>query len=118
MRKGVLESEEETASLRDLPELAEIQGAVGPSKEDLCLGQRTCPTLEGHRQQAERQVQGDVSGNHRVYWDEGVLYSEARDPKPGASRRLVVPQMYRPFLLSRTHGIPLTGHLGQTTTWD
>ena len=66
-----LVSGEEGAHFSDLPDLAQLQGAGEPSREDLCQGQRTWPTLESLRQQAERQAQDDVSGTHRVYWDEG-----------------------------------------------
>ncbi|KAJ1130785.1 hypothetical protein NDU88_009132 [Pleurodeles waltl] len=113
-----LNSEGGTPSLQTLPDLAELQGAGGPTREDLCQGQRECPTLEGLRQTAARQEQGDTSGTHKVYWEDGVLYTEARALKEGATRRVVVPQKYREFLLTLSHDIPLAGHLGQTKTWS
>ncbi|KAJ1110502.1 hypothetical protein NDU88_007853 [Pleurodeles waltl] len=113
-----LTSEGGPLSLQALPDVAELKGAGGPTREELCQGQRECPTLEGLRQTAARQEQGDTSGTHKVYWEDGVLYTEARDPKPGATRRVVVPQMYREFLSTLSHEIPLAGHLGQTTTWN
>ncbi|KAJ1167473.1 hypothetical protein NDU88_007864 [Pleurodeles waltl] len=113
-----LNSEGGTPSLQTLPDLAELQGAGGPTREDLCQGQRECPTLEGLRQTAARQEQGDTSGTHKVYWEDGVLYTEARTLKEGATRRVVVPQKYREFLLTLSHDIPLAGHLGQTKTWN
>ncbi|KAJ1176268.1 hypothetical protein NDU88_001550 [Pleurodeles waltl] len=97
---------------------AEFLGEGGPAMEELSVAQQTCPTLEGLRQQAVKQANGDVSDSHRVYWEDNLLYTEARDPKPGAARRLVIPQEYRKFLLTLAHDIPLAGHLGQMKTWD
>ncbi|KAJ1187073.1 hypothetical protein NDU88_003852 [Pleurodeles waltl] len=97
---------------------AELLGEGGPAIEELSVAQHTCPTLEGLRQQAVKQANGDVSDSHRVYWEDNLLYTEARDPKPGAARRLVIPQEYRKFLLTLAHDIPLAGHLGQMKTWD
>ncbi|KAJ1091012.1 hypothetical protein NDU88_004140 [Pleurodeles waltl] len=71
---------------------AELLGEGGPAREELSVAQHTCPTLEGLRQQAVKQANGDVSDSHRVYWEDNLLYTEARDPKPGAARRLVIPQ--------------------------
>ncbi|KAJ1117829.1 hypothetical protein NDU88_006025 [Pleurodeles waltl] len=51
--------------LQALPDLAELQGAGGPTREELCQGQRECPTLEGLRQTAARQEQGDTVGPTR-----------------------------------------------------
>ncbi|KAJ1153719.1 hypothetical protein NDU88_006477 [Pleurodeles waltl] len=97
---------------------AELLGEGGPAREELSVAQHTCPTLEGLRQQAVKQANGDVSDPHRVYWEDNLLYTEARDPKPGAARRLVIPQEYIKFLLTLAHDIPLAGHLGQMKTWD
>ncbi|KAJ1081475.1 hypothetical protein NDU88_001657 [Pleurodeles waltl] len=97
---------------------AELLGGGGPAREELSVAQQTCPTLEGLRQQAVKQANGDVSDSHRVYWEDNLLYTEARDPKPGAARRLVIPLQYREFLLTLAHDIPLAGHLGQMKTWD
>ncbi|KAJ1091000.1 hypothetical protein NDU88_004128 [Pleurodeles waltl] len=97
---------------------AELLGEGGPAREELSVAQQTCPTLEGLRQQAVKQANGDVSDSHRVYWEDNLLYTKARDPKPGAARRLVIPQEYRKFLLTLAHDIPLAGHLGQMKTWD
>ncbi|KAJ1133341.1 hypothetical protein NDU88_011636 [Pleurodeles waltl] len=97
---------------------AELLGEGGPAREELSVAQQTCPTLEGLRQQAVKQANGDVSDSHRVYWEDNLLYTEHRDPKPGAARRLVIPQEYRKFLLTLAHDIPLAGHLGQMKTWD
>ncbi|KAJ1134269.1 hypothetical protein NDU88_000722 [Pleurodeles waltl] len=97
---------------------AELLGEGGPAREELNVAQQTCPTLEGLRQQAVKQANGDVSDSHGVYWEDNLLYTEARDPKPGAARRLVIPQEYRKFLLTLAHDIPLAGHLGQMKTWD
>ncbi|KAJ1126630.1 hypothetical protein NDU88_005037 [Pleurodeles waltl] len=97
---------------------AELLGEGGPAREELSVAQQTCPTLEGLRQQAVKQANGDVSDSHRVYWEDNLLYTEHRDPKPGADRRLVIPQEYRKFLLTLAHDIPLAGHLGQMKTWD
>ncbi|KAJ1212871.1 hypothetical protein NDU88_000515 [Pleurodeles waltl] len=66
---------------------AEILGEGGPAREELSVAQQTCPTLEGLRQQAVKQANGDVSDSHRVYWEDNLLYTEARDPKPGTARR-------------------------------
>ena len=65
---------------------------------------------------AERQIQGDVSDTHRVYWDEGMLYGEAWDFKPGATRRVMVPQLSREFIPNLAHGIPFAGHQEQAKT--
>ncbi|KAJ1148155.1 hypothetical protein NDU88_000993 [Pleurodeles waltl] len=89
-----------------------------PAREELSVAQQTCPTLEGLRQQAVKQQNADVSDSHRVYWEDNPLYTEARDPKPGAARRLVIPLQYREFLLTLAHDIPLAGHLGQIKTWE
>ncbi|KAJ1175469.1 hypothetical protein NDU88_000757 [Pleurodeles waltl] len=97
---------------------AELLDEGGPAREELSVAQQTCPTLEGLRQQAVKQANGDVSDSHRVYWEDNLLYTEHRDPKPGAARRLVIPQEYRKFLLTLAHDIPLAGHLGQMKTWD
>ncbi|KAJ1205101.1 hypothetical protein NDU88_000536, partial [Pleurodeles waltl] len=97
---------------------AELLGEGGPAREELSVAQQTCPTTEGLRQQAVKQANGDVSDTNRVYWEDNLLYTEHRDPKPGAARRLVIPQEYRKFLLTLAHDIPLAGHLGQTKTWD
>ncbi|KAJ1125017.1 hypothetical protein NDU88_003457 [Pleurodeles waltl] len=97
---------------------AELLGEGGPAREELSVAQQTCPTLEGLRQQAVKQANGDISDSHRVYWEDNLLYTEARDPKPGTARRLVIPQEYRKFLLTLAHDIPLAGHLGQMKTWD
>ncbi|KAJ1178839.1 hypothetical protein NDU88_004081, partial [Pleurodeles waltl] len=97
---------------------AELLGEGGPAREELSVAQQTCPTLEGLRQQAVKQANGDVSDSHRVYWEDNLLYTEARDPKPGTARSLVIPQEYRKFLLTLAHDIPLAGHLGQMKTWD
>ncbi|KAJ1208473.1 hypothetical protein NDU88_003859 [Pleurodeles waltl] len=70
---------------------AELLGGGGPAREELSVAQQHCPTLEGLRQQAVKQQNGDVSDSHRVYWEDNLLYTEARDPKPGAARRLVIP---------------------------
>ncbi|KAJ1159392.1 hypothetical protein NDU88_012059 [Pleurodeles waltl] len=84
---------------------AELLGEGGPAREELSVAEQTCPTLEGLRQQAVKQANGDVSDSHRVYWEDNLLYTEARDPKPGAARRLVIPQEYRKFLLTLAHDI-------------
>ncbi|KAJ1212527.1 hypothetical protein NDU88_000182 [Pleurodeles waltl] len=60
---------------------AELLGEGGPAREELSVAQQTCPTLEGLRQQAVKQANGDVSDSHRVYWEDNLLYTEARDPK-------------------------------------
>ncbi|KAJ1108354.1 hypothetical protein NDU88_005730 [Pleurodeles waltl] len=90
----------------------------GPAMEELSVAQQSCPTLEGLRQQAVKQQNGDVSDSHIVYWEDNLLYTEAKDPKPGAARRLVIPLQYREFLLTLAHDIPLAGHLGQIKTWE
>ncbi|KAJ1111742.1 hypothetical protein NDU88_000017 [Pleurodeles waltl] len=95
---------------------AELLGRGGPAREELSVAQQTCPTLEGLRQQAVKQQNGDISDSHRVYWEDNLLYTESRDPKPGAARRLVIPLQYREFLLTLAHDIPLAGHLGQMKT--
>ncbi|KAJ1100059.1 hypothetical protein NDU88_005148 [Pleurodeles waltl] len=46
---------------------AELLGGGGPAREELSVAQQTCPTLEGLRQQAVKQQNGDVSDSHRVY---------------------------------------------------
>ncbi|KAJ1084485.1 hypothetical protein NDU88_004632 [Pleurodeles waltl] len=97
---------------------AELLGGGGPAREELSVAQQTCPTLEGLRQQAVKQQNGDVSDSQRVYWEDNLLYAEARDPKPGAARRLVIPLQYREFLLTLAHDIPLAGHLGHIKTWE
>ncbi|KAJ1088465.1 hypothetical protein NDU88_001622 [Pleurodeles waltl] len=111
-------SPEGTESMELEPYQVELLGPGGPSREQLCEGQKRCPTLEGLRQQAAEQEKGNASGTHRVYWEDGLLYTEARDPKPGATRRVVVPQEFREFILTLAHDIPLAGHLGQTKTWE
>ncbi|KAJ1211803.1 hypothetical protein NDU88_007151 [Pleurodeles waltl] len=65
---------------------AELLGEGGPAREELSVAQQTCPTLEGLRQQAVKQANGYVSDSHRVYWEDNLLYTEARDPKPGTAR--------------------------------
>ncbi|KAJ1142020.1 hypothetical protein NDU88_008348 [Pleurodeles waltl] len=100
------------------PYQVELLGPGGPSREELCKGQETCPSLEGLRQQAAEESKGKKNGTHRVYWEDGLLYTEARDPKPGTTRRVVVPQSFREFILTLAHDIPLAGHLGQTKTWE
>ncbi|KAJ1195759.1 hypothetical protein NDU88_005027 [Pleurodeles waltl] len=97
---------------------AELLGGGGAAREELSVAQQSCPTLEGLRQQAVKQQNGDVNDSHRVYWEDNLLYTEARDPKPGAARRLVIPLQYREFLLTLEHDIPLAGHLGQIKTWE
>ena len=77
------------------PYMAELLVSGGPSREELSQGQKTCPSLESLSQQAAAQEKGDISSFKRTYWEEGLLYSEARDPKPAATRRMVVSQMYR-----------------------
>ncbi|KAJ1089924.1 hypothetical protein NDU88_003064 [Pleurodeles waltl] len=123
-KKGNLSSQEEvlpsegTEPLELEPYQVELLGPGGPSREELCKGQETCPSLEGLRQQAAEESKGKKNGTHRVYWEDGLLYTEARDPKPGATRRVVVPQLFREFILTLAHDIPLAGHLGQTKTWE
>ncbi|KAJ1217954.1 hypothetical protein NDU88_005541 [Pleurodeles waltl] len=97
---------------------AELLGAGRSAREELSVAQQTCPTLEGLRQEAVKQQNGDVSDSHMVYWEDNLLYTETRDPKPGAARRLVIPLQYREFLVTVAHDIPLAGHLGQSKTWD
>ncbi|KAJ1087663.1 hypothetical protein NDU88_000830 [Pleurodeles waltl] len=70
---------------------AELLGEGGPAREEFCMAQKTCPTLEGLRQQALLQEAGDVSGTHKVYWKDTLFYLEPKEPKPGSTRRLVVP---------------------------
>ena len=113
-----LETLEVTATEELGPNLAELLNAGGQSREELSQGQKDCLTLESLRQQAIAHQEGSTSGTHRWYWEEGLLYSKARDPKHGASRRVVVPQKYREFLLTLAHDIPLAGHLGQTKNWE
>ncbi|KAJ1096918.1 hypothetical protein NDU88_002048 [Pleurodeles waltl] len=67
---------------------AELLGAGGPAREELSVAHQAFPTLEGLRQQAVKQQNGDVNDSHSVYWENNLLYTEARDPKPGATRRL------------------------------
>ncbi|KAJ1093451.1 hypothetical protein NDU88_006552 [Pleurodeles waltl] len=100
------------------PYQVELLGPGGPSREQLCKGQETFPSLEGLRQQAAEESNGKKTGTHRVYWEDGLLYTEARDPKPGATGRVVVPQAFREFILTLAHDIPLAGHLEQTKTWE
>ncbi|KAJ1203160.1 hypothetical protein NDU88_006954 [Pleurodeles waltl] len=112
------EEEESSPCAEPTPEelaadTAELLGAGGPAGEELSVAQQTCPTLEGLRQQAVKQQNGDVSDSHRVYWEDNLLYTESRDPKPGAARRLVIPLQYREFLLTLAHDIPLAGHLAR-----
>ncbi|KAJ1082359.1 hypothetical protein NDU88_002527 [Pleurodeles waltl] len=109
---------EGTEPLELEPYQVELLGPGGPSREQLCKGQETCPFLEGLRQQAAEESNGKKTGTHRVYWEDGLLYTEARDPKPGATRRVVVPQEFREFILTLAHDIPLAGHLGQTKKWE
>ncbi|KAJ1124930.1 hypothetical protein NDU88_003377 [Pleurodeles waltl] len=59
---------------------AELLGEGVPAREELSVAQQTCPTLEGLRQQAVKQANGDVSDSHRVYWEDNLLYTEHRDP--------------------------------------
>ncbi|KAJ1114327.1 hypothetical protein NDU88_002565 [Pleurodeles waltl] len=54
---------------------AELLGEGGPAREELSVAQQTCPTLEGLRQQAVKQANGDVSDSHRVYWEDNLLYT-------------------------------------------
>ncbi|KAJ1143845.1 hypothetical protein NDU88_010147 [Pleurodeles waltl] len=109
---------EDIATLGDLPELAGWQVEGGPTREEFCKAQKECPTLEGLRKQALNQAAGDASGNHHLYWENDLLYSEPRVPVFGAARVLVVPQCYRAFLLGLAHDIPLAGHLGQDKTFN
>ncbi|KAJ1098396.1 hypothetical protein NDU88_003507 [Pleurodeles waltl] len=51
---------------------AELLGEGGPAREELSVAQQTCPTLEGLRQQAVKQANGDVSDSHRVYWEDNL----------------------------------------------
>ncbi|KAJ1081598.1 hypothetical protein NDU88_001777 [Pleurodeles waltl] len=44
---------------------AELLGGGGPAREELSVAQQTCSTLEGLRQQAVKQQNGDVSDSHR-----------------------------------------------------
>ncbi|KAJ1215786.1 hypothetical protein NDU88_003393 [Pleurodeles waltl] len=50
------------------PYQVELLGPGGPSREQLCKGQETCPSLEGLRQQAAEESNGKKTGTHRVYW--------------------------------------------------
>ncbi|KAJ1138813.1 hypothetical protein NDU88_005194 [Pleurodeles waltl] len=54
---------------------AELLGAGGPAREQLSVAQQTCPTLEGLRQQAVKQQNGDVTYSHNVYWEDNLLYT-------------------------------------------
>ncbi|KAJ1206004.1 hypothetical protein NDU88_001420 [Pleurodeles waltl] len=117
-KKGNLSSQEEvlpsegTEPMELEPYQVELLGPGGPTREQLCKGQETCPSLESLRQQAAEETKGKITGTRRVYWEDGLLYTEARDPKPGATRRVVVPQVFRKFILTLAHDIPLAGHLG------
>ena len=42
-------TEEDIATLGDLPELAGWQVEDGPTREEFCKAQKECPTLEGMR---------------------------------------------------------------------
>ncbi|KAJ1171952.1 hypothetical protein NDU88_003809 [Pleurodeles waltl] len=123
-KKKNLSSQEEVLSPKGTkpielePYQVELLGPGGPTREQLCKGQETCPSLEGLRQQAAEETKGNVSGTDRVYWEDGLIYTEARDPKPGPTRRVVVPQEFRAFILTLAHDIPLAGHLEQTKTWE
>ncbi|KAJ1129309.1 hypothetical protein NDU88_007680 [Pleurodeles waltl] len=109
---------EDIATLGDLPELAGWQVEGGPTREEFCKAQKECPTLEGLRKQASDQAAGEASGDHHIYWENDLLYSEPKVPAFGAARALVVPQYYQTFLLGLAHDIPLAGHLGQGKTFD
>ncbi|KAJ1168041.1 hypothetical protein NDU88_008423 [Pleurodeles waltl] len=76
---------------------AELLGEGGPAREELSVAQHTCPTLEGLRQQAVKQANGDVSDSHSVYWEDNLLYTEARDPKPGTARRVLHVNRLKPY---------------------
>ncbi|KAJ1152334.1 hypothetical protein NDU88_005109 [Pleurodeles waltl] len=97
---------------------AELLGAGGPAREKRSVAQQTCPTLEGLRQQAFKQQIADITDSHKVYWEDNLLYTESRDHKPGAARRLAIPLQYREFLLALAHDISLAGHLSQSNSWD
>ncbi|KAJ1133224.1 hypothetical protein NDU88_011521 [Pleurodeles waltl] len=117
------EEEESSPCAEPIPDelaadTAELLGAGGPAIEELSVAQQTCPTLESLRQQAVKQQNGDITDSHRIYREDNLLYTESKDPKPGAARRLVIPLQYKEFLLILAHDIPLAGHLGQSKTWE
>ncbi|KAJ1138925.1 hypothetical protein NDU88_005304 [Pleurodeles waltl] len=64
-------SPEGTESMELEPYQVELLGPGGPSREQLYNGQKRCPTLEGLRQQAVEQEKYNVSGTHRVCWEDG-----------------------------------------------
>ncbi|KAJ1101479.1 hypothetical protein NDU88_006546 [Pleurodeles waltl] len=58
----------------------------------------------------------EASGNHHIYWENDILYSEPKLLEAGAACVLVVPQSYWAFLLGLAHSTPLAGHLGHGKT--
>ncbi|KAJ1172354.1 hypothetical protein NDU88_004201 [Pleurodeles waltl] len=109
---------EQVAEVGEVPELSQWQQEGGPTREAFCAAQKTCPTLDGLRQQAADQAAGKEPGSHLIYWEDDLLYSESKVPEPGSARVLVVPQCFRAFLLGLAHDVPLAGHLGQDKTFE
>ncbi|KAJ1081105.1 hypothetical protein NDU88_001289 [Pleurodeles waltl] len=109
---------EQVAELGEVPELSQWQQEGGPTREVFCAAQRTCPTLDGLRQQVADQAAGKEPGLHLIYWEDDLLYSEPKVPEPGSAHVLVVPQCFRAFLLGLAHDVPLAGHMGQDKTFE
>ncbi|KAJ1148848.1 hypothetical protein NDU88_001672 [Pleurodeles waltl] len=74
---------EQVAELGEVPELLQWQQEGGPTREAFCAAQKTCPTLEGLRQQAADQAAGKEPGSHVISWEDDLLYSEPKVPEPG-----------------------------------
>ncbi|KAJ1164946.1 hypothetical protein NDU88_005378 [Pleurodeles waltl] len=108
---------EDISALGNLPEFAGCQVEGGPTREDFFKEQKECPTLEGLRQQAAAQAEGEASGNHHIYWENDLPYSEPKVLEAGAAGVLVVHQCYRAFLLGLAHDVLLAGHFRQDTTF-
>ncbi|KAJ1121899.1 hypothetical protein NDU88_000408 [Pleurodeles waltl] len=104
---------EDIAALDDLPELACWQVEGGSTREEFCKAQGECPILVGLRQHALAQAAGEASGDHLIYWEDDLLYSEPKVPEGRAARVVVVPQCYQTFLRGLPHDIRLVGQLGQ-----
>ncbi|KAJ1099010.1 hypothetical protein NDU88_004114 [Pleurodeles waltl] len=92
---------EDIADVGNLPELADCQVEGGPTREEFCKAQKECPTLEGLRQQASPQAAGKASGDHHLYWENDLLYSEPKVPQNGVG--------FSPFEL--LYGHPVRGPL-------
>ncbi|KAJ1127697.1 hypothetical protein NDU88_006090 [Pleurodeles waltl] len=82
---------EQVAELGEVPDLSQWQQEGGPTREAFCAAQKSCPTLEGLRQQSADQAAGKEPGSHLIYWEDDLLYSEPKVPEPGSARVLVVP---------------------------